>query len=259
MRSPWLASEVQAILAAVMFFTRIPVPAWTKYSHERLQRSARYLPLIGILIGGISALVFVGASFLLPVSVSVMLALAAGIWLTGGFHEDGLADFADGFGGGYTREKTLEIMKDSRIGSYGALALILALALKATTLTEMPPSLIPWCFVAAHSMSRFLAVSFMHTHSYARSEDTSAKSAPFAPSLTRRDVWIASAFGIVPLIALPIGLLSTLLPLLILRTWFARLLTRRLQGYTGDCLGAVQQIGEVLFYVSVLALVWKSF
>ena len=260
MRAHWLTSEVQTILTAVMFFTRIPVPAaWIGYSEERLRRSARYLPIVGLLVGGISAVTFLAVSFILPVSVSLLLALAVGIWLTGGFHEDGLADFADGFGGGYTRERTLEIMKDSQIGSYGALALIFALALKITALAEMPPSFIPWCFIAAHSSSRLLAVSFMHTHSYARMGDSAAKSAPFAPPLKRRDLWVAAALGLVPLIAMPSALWLAFVPLLALRIWFARLLSRRLQGYTGDCLGAVQQIGEVLFYLSALALVWKSF
>jgi adenosylcobinamide-GDP ribazoletransferase len=244
---------------AVMFFTRIPVSAWTTYSEERLQRSARYLPLLGLLIGGISALVFTAAAYLLPVSIAVLLALIAGIWLTGGFHEDGLADFADGFGGGYTKEQTLEIMKDSRIGSYGALALFLTLGLKATALAEMGPALVPWCLMAAHSSSRLLAATFLHTHAYARMDDAAAKSGAFAPALARKDLLYAALLGLAPLIFMPAILWAALLPLVLFRMGFARLLTRRLQGYTGDCLGAAQQIGEVLFYLSALVLVWKSF
>jgi adenosylcobinamide-GDP ribazoletransferase len=258
-RALWISNEIQTFLMAVMFFTRIPVSAWTDYSEERLQRSSRYLPLLGLLIGGISALVFIAATYLLPVSIAVLLALITGIWLTGGFHEDGLADFADGFGGGYTKEKTLEIMKDSRIGSYGALVLFLALALKATALAEMDPALIPWCLMAAHSSSRLLATTFLHTHSYARMDDATAKSGVFAPSLARKDVVYAAIVGLAPLVFMPAILWMAMLPLVLFRVRFARLLTRRLQGYTGDCLGAAQQIGEVLFYLTALALVWKSF
>ena len=111
-----MKKQFRVLLTAIMFYTRIPVPATLEYSPERLNRATRYFPLIGWIVGGVGAGVFYGLSLILPLQVSVFLSMLATIFLTGAFHEDGFADFCDGFGGGYTREKILTIMKDSRIG-----------------------------------------------------------------------------------------------------------------------------------------------
>ena len=122
------ASELQLFLAAVMFYTRIPVSQNVGYSEVSLQKSIRYFPLIGWIVGGLSALLFLGLSLLpLPTTVVVLLSMVASIWVTGAFHEDGFADVCDGFGGGWTKEKILAIMKDSRLGTYGAIGLFLLL------------------------------------------------------------------------------------------------------------------------------------
>ena len=122
------------LLLAVQFLTRLPVPASAGFTPERLTAATRYYPLVGALIGGLVAVVYGVALLAWPPLVAVILSIAASLLLTGAFHEDGLADMFDGVGGGLTRERALEIMKDSRIGTYGAAALILALALKAATL-----------------------------------------------------------------------------------------------------------------------------
>ena len=119
--------ELEYFFGAVRFFTRLPVPDWVGHSAEALNRSARYFPAVGMLVGGIGALVYVAATHLWPQPVAVLLSMAATVYATGAFHEDGLADMVDGLGGGWEKQRILEIMKDSRVGSYGVVAVVLAL------------------------------------------------------------------------------------------------------------------------------------
>ena len=124
----WPLRQWHLFCLALSFFSRIPVPASTPYSPELLNQSSRYLSLVGLLLGALQALVLLATAQLLPFSIAVLLALMAGLVLTGAFHEDGLADTADGLGGGLSLERKLEIMKDSRVGTYGLVALLLAFA-----------------------------------------------------------------------------------------------------------------------------------
>jgi len=145
--------QINLFLTAVMFYSRIPVPRSLGFSNERLNRATRYFPLIGWIVGGIGALVFYGLNWILPVEVAVFLSMMATIFATGAFHEDGFADFCDGFGGGYTREKIFTIMKDSRIGTYGTVGLIGMLGTKFLALQSLPPLIIPLVLVAGHALS----------------------------------------------------------------------------------------------------------
>jgi len=161
---------------AVMFFTRIPYPKWMEYSEVRLNKSAMYFPLVGCLVGATAAFIFFLGLFIFPKSVALLLSMIASVILTGAFHEDGWADVCDGFGGGWNKQDILRIMKDSRIGVYGTIGLIVILALKFVTLYEMEIELVPWALIAGHSMSRFVSTSFLYTHSYVReNEDSRAK------------------------------------------------------------------------------------
>lgn len=128
--------EFKIFLTAIMFYTRIPVGNIKGWSNDMLNKSTRYFPLIGYIVGGIGALVFWGASQLFPIHIAVILSIVGTIFLTGAFHEDGFADFCDGFGGGIGTEKILDIMKDSRLGTYGSIGLLSMLALKFTTLAQ---------------------------------------------------------------------------------------------------------------------------
>jgi len=134
-----IAREIRLMLVALQFLTRIPVRSFDGFEPQWLDRSAKYFPLIGALVGGIAAVVMLATSLVMPQPLPMLIGLAAGILLTGAFHEDGLADTADGLFGGLTRERRLEIMKDSRIGTYGVLALMIALGLKATSLSIIDP------------------------------------------------------------------------------------------------------------------------
>src|SRR5574343_1168687 len=150
--------ELEYFFGAVRFFTRLPVPDWVGHSAAALNRSARYFPAVGMLVGGIGALVYLGALQLWPQPVAVLLSMAATIYATGAFHEDGLADTVDGLGGGWDKLRILEIMKDSRVGSYGVIAMGLALVGKFALLTALDRATVPLALLAAHVLSRFCAV-----------------------------------------------------------------------------------------------------
>ena len=254
--------ELRLFLTAVQFFTRIPVPAWVGHCPQQLSQAARYFPLAGIVVGLLSAATLLIAAQVLPLQISVGLSMSAGILITGAFHEDGLSDFADGLGGGFTREKALAIMKDSRIGAYGVIALILVLLLKYQALLELCGAhsllLVSVALIAAHAFSRLMAASLMLTQNYIRDDD-SARAKPAAQQISRTSFTIALFTGIAPLgLLFTAGahisvILAAVFAALLMRMYLAWRLKKRLGGYTGDCLGAVQQLTELAFYLGLLA------
>jgi len=245
-----LRRELDYFLGAIRFFTRLPVPAWVGHSADALNHSARYFPLVGLIVGGIAAGVFTLAVEVWPRALAVLLAMAATIYATGAFHEDGWADMVDGFGGGWTRERTLEIMKDSRIGSYGAIALVLMLLGRFVALYDLALPLVVPALVAGHALSRLCATSLLHFLDYAREE---GKAKPLATRISLGELALAGAFGLAPLFMLPPqpALVGAALALLV-TAYMARKFVRRLGGYTGDCLGATQQVAELAFYLGLL-------
>lgn len=249
-----MIEELKIFFTAVQYYTRIPCPRWVGHSHDQLNESSKYFPLIGWIVGGASAGVFYLAQFIFPVPVSVLLSMAAGILLTGAFHEDGFADTCDGFGGGWTRAEVLEIMKDSRIGTYGTIGLILILSAKFLLLVNIPVTAIPLVLWVAHSVSRFGVTIFKYTHKYVR-ENEDSKAKPMAGGVSTRNVLIAGGFGLFPALFLNYGFLLSA-PVFLTTYFFARYCHRRIGGYTGDCLGATQQLCEVTLYLGYVAL-WK--
>ena len=272
---------IRQYLLAVQFFTRIPIAGrlaeWVGYSPEQLRASAAHFPGVGLLVGVVAAGVFTGVQALLPEStfaplLAAALSTVATVLLTGGFHEDGLADVADGLGGSYDREHALEIMKDSRVGAFGALALVLALLCKVALLAilgsldtvSIEADDAPWtgwtitaALVLGHALSRGLPLLLIRWLPHVGDTATS-KSKPLADSLSASALVIAFAWCF---IALALGLLAldainlivacscAVLALL----WMARLFRRRLRGFTGDCLGAAQQVCEIAFYFGLAA------
>ena len=255
-----LRRETEIFLTAVMFFTRCPVPRWVGHGEAELNEASRFFPWVGLGVG-LWAATWTGlAALVLPLPLAVLLGMFATLWGTGAFHEDGLADMVDGFGGGYTRKRVLEIMQDSQIGSFGAVALILALAVKFTALVFLGWPLAIGALIAGHAWSRFVAVTLIYTHEYARAE---GKAKPLATKMTGAGLIVAFCGGLLPLsmlIAITgqwnflLGIPTTFA----VRWWMARGFRARIGGYTGDCLGAVQQISEITFYLTLLACVWKS-
>ena len=260
---------VHAFFNAWVFLTRLPCPDWVEHSARHQSQAACHAPLIGIIVGGVTGLLVIGLALIWPPAVVVALSMAFSVWLTGAFHEDGLGDVCDGFGGGWSRDQTSAIMKDSRIGAFGTIGLVLILLIKYVTLTEIVRLLLvansettqwaytlAWMLVAGHSLSRFAAVSFMFTDAYAGS-DQASKSGFIATPMRISGFLYAAGCGLISLLVLsfwyPLAVIA--LPAVwFTRAYMRRLFTRRLGGYTGDCLGAVQQLTEVVFYLSVCAV-----
>ncbi|BDD90776.1 adenosylcobinamide-GDP ribazoletransferase [Pandoraea sp. NE5] len=250
-----IKGQVRLFLTALGFFTRVPIPPWVGHSPEQLNAATRYFPLVGVFVGALVALLTVAMGRLWSPHLAIALGLGISVLLTGAFHEDGLADSVDAFGGAFTRERVLEIMHDSRIGTYGAVALWLALAVKWQALVDIQAAA-GWggfavVLIGAHAASRSMAISLLRSLDYVRPE---GKAKPVAQRLHLRELlfgvacsvpwwgwpdWRAGVTGAVVLIALRAG--------------FIRYLRRRLGGYTGDTLGFAQQLGELALYLTVCA------
>jgi adenosylcobinamide-GDP ribazoletransferase len=253
--------ELRLFLIALQFLTRIPIPSGIGFEPAWLHQSARHFPAVGLVVGGCSALVLWAAAHAWPASVAVALAMVASIVFTGAFHEDGLADTCDALGGAVSRERALEIMKDSRLGTYGTLGLVAVLALKGLALHGLLLRDLVAALAAlplAHCVSRAVPVLLLRTLRYAGDAEH-AKAKPLAMQVgngaaTMALVWallaaaVGAAGGWSPL-ALAASLLAALAVALAMRRW----LLRRLGGYTGDTLGAAQQLAEVAIYLVLLA------
>lgn len=246
----FLNRELELFLAAVGFFTRIPVPMQADFNEADLNHSIRYFPLVGVLIGTLAALVYTLVAEVLSKELAIIASMAATIYLTGAFHEDGLTDAIDGLGGGWEKEQVLTIMQDSRIGSFGAVGIFLVLLAKYEALAHTFPALIPVALIAGHALSRFAAVLVIYTQPYVKAK---GKSKPLATKLSKGELLLAAVFGLGPLLLLAPKLLVTLLPVVLVWCWFSYKLKKRLGGYTGDCLGAMQQLCELAFYLGVAA------
>ena len=247
-----MRDELAYFFGAVRFFTRLPVPAWVGHSADSLNASARYFPAVGLLVGGISALVYMLTVTLWPPLVAVLLAMAASLYVTGAFHEDGLSDMTDGLGGGWEKLRILEIMKDSRVGSYGVVALWLVLSSKLCLLASLDPAVVPFALIAGHAFSRGCATLLLAGMDYVR-EDLLAKAKPLATRLSGGALMLALIFSVSGLGLLPWRqALAAVLLALLATAWLAAKFRRWLGGYTGDCLGAVQQVAEVAFYLGLL-------
>lgn len=252
-----MRKQVEIFFTALMFYTRIPCPKWVTHDPEYLNKATRYFPLIGWIVGAVCALVYIGTEFFIGSPIAILLSMIAGVLTTGAFHEDGFADVCDAFGGGWTKQKILDIMKDSRVGAYGVTGMILILLLKYTSLSAITFSLMWMVLLAAHSFSRLCAVLIVATSKYVRGNDYDAKAKPLAKSITVKEIIPALIFGLAPLLLFQrIEILYALI-LPLLGTFFLRRYFHKwIGGYTGDCLGATQQVTELLFYLNLLAF-WK--
>ncbi|MTV41685.1 adenosylcobinamide-GDP ribazoletransferase [Duganella radicis] len=249
--------QLRLFFTALQFFTRLPIPGWVGFDPAWLNQASRYFPLVGVVVAVITAATYALAVWLLPAPVAVILSTAVGIYATGAFHEDGFADMCDGFGGGMTPERVLEIMKDSRIGAYGAIGIICMLGLKLTTLAMLPPLAAIGALLVAHPLSRLMATALIWRLDYARAE---GKAKPLAQKMSSTEFLIAATTAAIPALAvialrwLPAAApLAGVVTAAIATIWLARKFVRRIGGYTGDCLGAVQQVSEVMFYLCALA------
>jgi adenosylcobinamide-GDP ribazoletransferase len=248
---------IRRFLVAVQFLTRLPVPRALNSSEADIGKAAAFFPLVGVIVGGAAALVFVALQRILPLPASVLCAIVFAAFLTNGFHEDGLADSFDGFGGGWTKDRVLEIMRDSRIGTFGTLALIFTIVGKVTFLSSLPPGQVWRWLIVAHSASRWTILPLCAWLPYARTEGQGklvAKQVGVLEIITGTFTLLL-VFILLSWQAAIAALLVTTLVTLLSGLYFRA----RLQGITGDCLGAANQLTEVGLYLTALVLLRFDF
>jgi len=259
-----LLRELRLFFVALQFLTRLPVPRWVGFEPAWLQACARWFPLVGACVGLAAAAALAAGRWLWTDAIGAGASLAATILLTGAFHEDGLADTCDGLGGGRDRAHALAIMKDSRIGSYGAVALVIVLGLKAAATAAWSAhapgaalAVVAW----AHMASRLVPVWLMHVLPYAGDAEH-AKAKPLATSIGPGAFLVAAATVLAGAAlggALRPGLVPALGGAALAAAVFALLarafLRARLGGFTGDTLGAAQQLSELVLLLAALAVV----
>ncbi|MDP5008260.1 MAG: adenosylcobinamide-GDP ribazoletransferase [Glaciimonas sp.] len=245
--------QLRLFFTALQFFTRLPIPRWVGFEPDWLHHASRYFPLVGIVVAAMSATVYALTAWLFPSSIAIVLATVASIYITGAFHEDGFADMCDGFGGSQTPARVLEIMKDSRIGAYGAIGIGGMLALKCLTLALLPPTMVIAALFVAHPLSRLAATTLIWRMEYARAE---GKAKPLAQKMSNAEWLIAAVTALLPIVLFGANgylswyaLVSGIVATAIATAWLAQKFIHRIGGYTGDCLGAVQQVTEVIFYL----------
>jgi adenosylcobinamide-GDP ribazoletransferase len=255
-----LVHELRLALIALQFLTRVPVPSRVGYSQAWLQASARHFPLVGAAVGSVAALVLWTAAALWPVPVAVLLSMAATLALTGAFHEDGLADTFDALGGAVPRAQALAIMKDSRLGTYGTVALVTVLAIKACALVAMDVATACAALLLGHALSRTVPVALIHSLPYGGDAEA-AKAKPLATQIGGAGLAVAMAWAVA--VGAALGAAGTLTAwalgvavaaALAVFWWVRRWLRERLGGFTGDTLGAAQQLAEVAIYLALLAV-----
>jgi adenosylcobinamide-GDP ribazoletransferase len=252
-------------LVAIQFLTRLPVPHLTGFQTSWLSESARFFPLVGALVGIIAVGIWWISGLFFPPLVAVGLMMSASLLLTGAFHEDGFADVCDGFGGGRMRDAVLAIMKDSRVGAYGAIGVVMMLGLKWSVLVSLPYAPFPIIVIGAHMVSRWCATSLIWRLPYVRA-DAEAKSKPLADSLSGAGWLLSGVLGALILLPalllidpaartqLALALLAALTLSGITTVLAAGYFKNRIGGYTGDCLGATQQLAELSFLLAALGV-----
>ena len=261
---------MRRIAASIIFFTRLPLWRVCNLDKKYYERVVPLWPLVGWLTGGVMVGVYCVASLVLPVGISVALAMASRLLLTGALHEDGFADFCDGFGGGTSRQRTLEIMKDSHIGTYGVLGLVLYFLVLWQALTAiLSLGITPWCLLVCDAFAKYLASTIIYFLPYARKEEEAKAKIVYAQTSVGEKV-LSAALGLLPMAAVlgvalgkgavvinPYMLLlffPLLLPVLLCALLFG-MMKRRINGYTGDCCGATFIIAELVCYVALLGVI----
>jgi adenosylcobinamide-GDP ribazoletransferase len=242
--------QFELLLIAIGFFTRIPVPHDLDFSQQKLNQASRYFSLVGWLVGGICALCFSLLNLLLPNDLAILGAMLFSVLLTGCFHEDGLADTCDGFGGGWEKQQKLSIMKDSRLGTYGAVAIWMVLTIKYMSLIQIETVVIS--LIVAHVLSRALATAMIFKLPYVTDQGAS-KVKPLAELLTTKELSINLIIAGFSLLFVSEIVLMLLIVLAVVFLVLRGLYLKQIGGFTGDTLGAAQQISEVCIYLVIVS------
>jgi len=252
-----LSREMRKIAGAFIFYSRIPLPS--SWFSAKTSHCSRYFSLVGWLVGGVSVGIWLLAQMMFSDSsgtlsevslpIAILLGMIAAVLLTGALHEDGFADTCDGFGGGWSPEERLHIMKDSRIGTYGALGLVFLLLLKFFALLQIETAILPWVWFAGNALSRFVSISQLRILAYVQ-DAAKSKSGPMT-EFSGVDLIVNAVFGLLPLLFIG-NQVWVALPAVVIVWWFLLMYyKRKLGGVTGDCLGATQQLSEVVFYLGL--------
>ena len=245
----------RSLRVALMFFSRIPVGTIENFQDDDLNKATKFFPWVGYIIAGIQAAIFVGLTYIFPVDISVIISMLFSILLTGAFHEDGLADVCDGFGGAFTKERKLEIMKDSRLGTYGAVGLWFLLSMKFILLCKLQIELIPLFIIASGVLGRLLSVSLIRFSTYSR-VDASSKSKPLGTKMTVSE-YLFALCSLLPFLFIPTmqHLILYVLPVLtvfyLFFHWWGKV---QIDGFTGDYLGFTEQCGEIIVLTTFFVL-----
>jgi adenosylcobinamide-GDP ribazoletransferase len=278
-----LRHEIRVFFTAVMFLTRLPVPRQTDHHPGYLQQAPRYFPWVGLMVGFLTTGVYLVTVRVFPTAIALAASMVSGILITGAFHEDGFADVCDGFGGGWTKEKILAIMKDSRLGTFGVIGLGAMLGLKflaldalvsggapagGAQLSVFPAGGAPGAglnagpllavFLLAHSVSRFCPMVVMQCFPYAGDMETGKSREVTRQALSFGGALIALVALAIPCCLLPPLYLLSLIPAALATFLLSRYFAKWIGGYTGDCLGAIQQVTELTIYLGVYILYTHS-
>lgn len=254
MPTPSLRQVFDDMAHCLVFFTRLPLPQ-LELTGRKLSDAIWAAPVAGLVVGIIGAIVYAAAAVGgLTSGTAAAFALAATMLVTGCLHEDGLSDVADGFGGGSSRERKLEIMHDSRIGAYGACAIAMSILIRWSAIAALAsPAAVLVGLVAAHCASRALMPALMHLLPPARADGLSAS----AGLATQNTMLAAGSIGLVSLCLLgPHALLASALLLLLALFWWRAVCLRQVGGQTGDTIGALQQIGEIIVLATASAFLF---
>lgn len=245
-------------LAALMFFTRLPFHKIKQVPSESFSHVTGWWSVTGWLTGGTSALTFLIFYRFLPLEIAVILAMLSRVLITGALHEDGLADFIDGFGGGTDREGTLRIMKDSHIGTYGTIGLIFYYLLTFFLITTTEVQYIPILLITSDVFSKCVSSHIVYFLPYARPETESKNRTVYShPTALEETLTLVSGFGVLFFIPTGIGFIGGIIPIpyslvftvLPVGVFFLLVLLfkKRIGGYTGDCCGAMFLLTELSF------------
>lgn len=247
---------MKRISAAIIFFTRLPLWKVVNPPQDAYKDVVVFWPMVGWLTGGFTAVAMWAMSFIVAWPIAVVVALTLRLLLTGALHEDGLADFCDGFGCGGDKDRILSIMKDSQIGTYGVIGLIMYYLLTFAILTSLPVEVAALGFFAADSYSKACAAQITNRLPYARPEGAKNKISYSRMSLGKLLICIIS--GILPL-GISVSLLGLqMFPAVILPSfvmmWMVNVMRRKIGGYTGDCCGATFLVCELMFLINLSIL-----
>lgn len=245
---------IKDLAAALQFFTRLPfykikafqVPA------QHYKQAINYWPIIGWLTGGVMAIILYLSSLVLPFSIAIILAIISRLFLTGALHEDGLSDTFDGLGGGTNRQRALEIMKDSHIGTYGVLSLIFYFLLAYTCLNSFTPSTAAAVIVFSDPLAKLIASHINKILPYARTEETSKAKVVYGKMSWYTAIFAYSA-GLLPFFLMaPYEVYWVISIPIIVFMFFVLILKKRIQGYVGDSCGAIFLLCELSIYLGIL-------